>query len=174
MRRAAAVLNRVAKLRILDPACGSGSFLMGAYQYLLDGTAILSGAQSGALAKRAPRSCKPPRLAAHHAERKRILLANLYGVDIDAQAVEVTKLSLLLKVLEGETDNPTNHFPPVRRARAAGPGQQHQVRQFANRPGFINKPNSELTDEERYRINVLIGTPSSPKSSVAADVVGSN
>ncbi len=27
---------------------------------------------------------------------------NLYGVDIDAQAVEVTKLSLLLKVLEGE------------------------------------------------------------------------
>ena len=37
------------------------------------------------------------------AERKRILLNNIYGVDIDRQAVEVTKLSLLLKVLEGET-----------------------------------------------------------------------
>ena len=37
------------------------------------------------------------------AERKRILLDNIYGVDIDAQAVETTKLSLLLKVLEGET-----------------------------------------------------------------------
>ena len=24
------------KLRILDPACGSGSFLLGAYQYLLN------------------------------------------------------------------------------------------------------------------------------------------
>jgi hypothetical protein len=36
-------------------------------------------------------------------ERKRILLAHIYGVDIDSQAVEVTKLSLLLKVLEGET-----------------------------------------------------------------------
>jgi hypothetical protein len=36
-------------------------------------------------------------------ERKRILLNNIYGVDIDPQAVEVTKLSLLLKVLEGET-----------------------------------------------------------------------
>jgi hypothetical protein len=36
------------------------------------------------------------------AERKRILLNNIYGVDIDHQAVEVTKLSLLLKVLEGE------------------------------------------------------------------------
>ncbi|MBP9152933.1 MAG: Eco57I restriction-modification methylase domain-containing protein, partial [Flavobacteriales bacterium] len=32
-----------------------------------------------------------------------ILLNNIYGVDIDAQAVEVTKLSLLLKVLEGES-----------------------------------------------------------------------
>jgi len=35
-------------------------------------------------------------------ERKRILLNNIYGVDIDSQAVEVTKLSLLLKVLEDE------------------------------------------------------------------------
>ncbi|MDM8558199.1 TaqI-like C-terminal specificity domain-containing protein, partial [Candidatus Parabeggiatoa sp. HSG14] len=35
-------------------------------------------------------------------ERKRILLNNIYGVDIDFQAVEVTKLSLLLKVLEDE------------------------------------------------------------------------
>lgn len=28
--------QQVAQLRILDPACGSGSFLLGAYQYLLD------------------------------------------------------------------------------------------------------------------------------------------
>jgi hypothetical protein len=37
-------------------------------------------------------------------ERKRILLEHIYGVDIDSQAVEVTKLSLLLKVLEGENE----------------------------------------------------------------------
>ncbi|MFO7900104.1 MAG: transposase [Planctomycetota bacterium] len=37
------------------------------------------------------------------AERKRILTEHIYGVDIDPQAVEVTKLSLLRKVLEGET-----------------------------------------------------------------------
>ena len=29
-------VGRGEPLRILDPACGSGSFLMGAYQYLLD------------------------------------------------------------------------------------------------------------------------------------------
>jgi len=37
-------------------------------------------------------------------ERRRILLNNIFGVDIDSQAVEVTKLSLLLKVLEGESE----------------------------------------------------------------------
>ena len=34
-------------------------------------------------------------------KKKEILLNNIYGVDIDPQAVEVTKLTLLLKVLEG-------------------------------------------------------------------------
>ena len=33
---------------------------------------------------------------------------NIYGVDIDPQAVEVTKLSLLLKVLEGENEQSLN------------------------------------------------------------------
>jgi hypothetical protein len=37
-------------------------------------------------------------------EKKRILINNIFGVDIDPQAVEVTKLSLLLKVLEGEKE----------------------------------------------------------------------
>src|SRR3989339_521937 len=107
----------VSKLKILDPACGSGSFLLGAYQYLLDWhrdwyiandpekwatgrspalyqaqTTLPSvGGQGGAW-----------RLTT--AERRRILLNNIYGVDIDPQAVEVTKLSLLLKVLEGESE----------------------------------------------------------------------
>ena len=31
------------------------------------------------------------------------MIRHIYGVDIDTQAVEVTKLSLLLKVLEGES-----------------------------------------------------------------------
>ena len=34
-------------------------------------------------------------------EKKRILSTHIFGVDIDAQAVEVSKLSLLLKVLGG-------------------------------------------------------------------------
>ena len=94
------------KLRICDPACGSGSFLIGAYQYLLDWhLKQYAAGEPEKLAKgRNPRLRQTPDgWCLTVGERKRILLANLYGVDIDPQAVEVTKLSLLLKVLEGET-----------------------------------------------------------------------
>jgi hypothetical protein len=131
----------VAKLRILDPACGSGSFLIGAYQFLLDWhrdwyianlvpvfidkKSVTDPAVLALLPEAAPRGKKglmqvelPIYKAGTSgdttrtrsdwrlttAEKKRILLNNLYGVDIDQQAVEVTKLSLLLKVLEEENE----------------------------------------------------------------------
>ena len=43
------------------------------------------------------------------AEKKRILLNNIFGVDLDINAVEVTKLSLLIKCLEGETEASIQH-----------------------------------------------------------------
>ncbi len=107
--------KQVEKLTVLDPACGSGSFLLGAYEFLLNWHLdyyVSHDPFAWAKKKNPPIYETAPN--AHGvgagsgnwqlttAERKRILTANLYGVDIDAQAVEVTKLSLLLKVLEGE------------------------------------------------------------------------
>lgn len=95
------------RLRILDPACGSGSFLLGAYQYLLDWHLRGYMAAPSKWSKGRNRTLHQTAAGDYHltlAERKRILLDNLYGVDIDAQAVEVTKLSLLLKVLEDTPD----------------------------------------------------------------------
>jgi type I restriction-modification system DNA methylase subunit len=98
----------VSHFKILDPACGSGSFLIGAYQFLLDwhrDEYINDGPENWSKGK-TPRIYQSQkgewRLTTD--ERKRILLNNIYGVDIDHQAVEVTKLSLLLKVLEGEDE----------------------------------------------------------------------
>jgi hypothetical protein len=94
---------QVSRLRFLDPACGSGSFLIALYQRLLDWH--LSYYVANAPEKLRDKVYQGPRgewrLTAD--ERKSILLHNIYGVDIDAQAVETTKLSLLLKVLEGES-----------------------------------------------------------------------
>ncbi|MBI4701194.1 MAG: restriction endonuclease subunit M [Deltaproteobacteria bacterium] len=97
-----------ADLRILDPACGSGTFLLVAYQQLLDWYAGWYVAHGPQRYGRGPRPClyRSPagdwRLTTD--ERKRILLAHVFGVDLDPQAVEVTRLALLLKVLEGETE----------------------------------------------------------------------
>ena len=99
--------RETASLKILDPACGSGSFLLGAFQYLLDWhTKWYSEHEPEKWAKgKVPAIYQAQggdwRLTT--SEKKRILLGNIYGVDIDPQAVEVTKLSLSLKVLEGES-----------------------------------------------------------------------
>ena len=91
------------ELRILDPACGSGSFLIAAFQHLLDWHLAGYVADGPEKHKGALYAGQDGRWRLTTDERKRILLNNIYGVDIDPQAVEVTKLSLLLKVLEGET-----------------------------------------------------------------------
>ena len=105
------------KLRIVDPACGSGSFLLGAFQLLMDWHE--KWYQENDLEKWT--KGKDPTLVytdkgdlrLSTSEKKRILTNNIYGVDIDAQAVEVTKLSLLLKVLEEETGQLTLGFERV-------------------------------------------------------------
>ncbi|MBF2002053.1 MAG: N-6 DNA methylase [Synechococcales cyanobacterium M58_A2018_015] len=78
--------------RILDLSCGGGAFLLAAYQALLD-QPFLSAVPPVA-------SLQNNRLCSF-SERVQILSC-LYGVDIDPQAVEVTRLSLLLKLLEFE------------------------------------------------------------------------
>lgn len=90
----------VSELKICDPACGSGSFLIGAYQYLLDWH--LDYYLKNPIQRKKENPLTPAGKLST-AEKKRILLNNIYGVDIDAQAVEVTKLNLLLKAMEGET-----------------------------------------------------------------------
>ena len=94
--------EQVEKLRILDPACGSGSFLTGAYQYLLDWHLEQYSQQPQRYRNRIRRVVGGTVLTT--AEKRRILQANIYGVDLDQNAVEVSKLSLLLKMLENESE----------------------------------------------------------------------
>jgi hypothetical protein len=94
--------TQVAKLHIVDPACGSGSFLLGAYSYLLDWHLKWYVDHSPEKYRKELFKTMDGDWRLRTAEKRRILLNNVFGVDIDSQAVEVTKLSLLLKVLEGE------------------------------------------------------------------------
>ncbi|NLD98022.1 MAG: N-6 DNA methylase [Synergistaceae bacterium] len=153
--------KQAARLRILDPACGSGSFLIGAYQHLLDWHRdwyVADGAEKWSKGR------SPTLYEVHHGEwrlttqeRKRILINNIYGVDIDAQAVEVTKLSLLLKVLEGQSGEALANQLRLFHERALPDlGNNIKCGNSLIGPDFYEgKQASFLDEEETLRINAF-------------------
>ncbi len=153
--------KQAAKLRILDPACGSGSFLIGAYQHLLDWHRDWysdNEPKKWATGKN-PAIYQGPggEWKLTTTERKRILLQNIFGVDIDAQAVEVTKLSLLLKVLEGESEQTLATQLRFYHERALPDlGRNIKCGNSLIGPDFYEQQEMDFLDaEERYRINVF-------------------
>lgn len=93
--------EEASQLKVLDPACGGGAFLLGAYRHLLDWH--LARYVEDGPARHRRRVLRDPAGAWRltPGERRRILLDNIFGVDIDPEAVEVTRLSLMLLMLEG-------------------------------------------------------------------------
>lgn len=102
--------KEIASIKIVDPACGSGSFLIGAYRYLLNYHREYyskQGKKKFLASARRWRGSKEDAITEDGElalwVKKQILINNIFGVDIDSNAVEVTKLSLLLKCMENET-----------------------------------------------------------------------
>ena len=157
------------KIKILDPACGSGSFLIVAYQYLLDWHLVqyTSNSNNSIDKKKIERNSvgKAPKIYMTSDgvwklttdERKRILLNNIFGVDIDAQAVEVTKLSLLLKVIEGETSQ-IKQRDWIRERQRILPDLENNIRcgnSLISSDYYVDKQLNLIDDEEKYRVNVF-------------------
>ena len=186
-------------LRVADPACGSGSFLIGAYQCLLDwhrdwyvANLVPLLAAGKAAASTEVRELLPVRPERRRSERGRkagrddegplpvfqgpgdawrlttaervrcqaspcILLAHIFGVDIDDQAVEVTKMSLLLKVLEGENANTLSAQLSLFKERALPDlGDNIKCGNSLVGPDFYqNEQMSLVPADEQYRINAF-------------------
>lgn len=154
------------EIKVLDPACGSGSFLLGAYLYLLhwhrdyyvnDNPEKYTRAARGRIQTLYEGPGGNWRLTT--AEKRRILLNNIYGVDIDPQAVEVTKLSLLLKVLEGETEGSLGQQLAFFQERAL-PDLDTNIKcgNSLIGPDFYEQRGQQLSmfdTEEMYRINAF-------------------
>jgi type I restriction-modification system DNA methylase subunit len=150
--------KQIEKIRVLDPACGSGSFLIGAFQYLIDyhtqwylehPEQEVRHAHPSFDFMREVRTDPDgwKRLSVYR--KAKILRNNLFGVDIDPQAVEITMMSLYLKALEGEQSQlpPKQHLLPELKYNImcgnslVGPDIYDQGALFA--------------DEERDRINAF-------------------
>ena len=101
---------QIAKMTFADISCGSGSILLAAYDLLLVYHRDWFNANPDK-AKKA--GCVLRDDDAWHLslkQRREILVNNIYGVDIDRQAVEVAQLSLYLKLLEEETTGTAREY----------------------------------------------------------------
>lgn len=75
------------KIKILDPACGSGSFLIKAFE-VLDNHIKRENKQENADQIK------------NYLRKVGILTSNIYGVDLDEEATEIAQLNLIIKALE--------------------------------------------------------------------------
>jgi len=98
------------ELRIADIACGSGVFLEEAFSYLQNYCVqwYLNAGQQNHLEEIGIDLYKLPL-----AEKKKLLCSCIYGIDIDIHAVEVAKFSLLVKLIENETEPSVETVSPI-------------------------------------------------------------
>jgi len=73
------------KITVLDPACGSGSFLIRAYELLNEAYAAKNGGDYQTISGEVSQNAYF------------VLNKNLHGVDLDAKAIEIAELNLLLR-----------------------------------------------------------------------------
>ncbi len=87
-------------LRVLDPACGSGSFLLRAYDRMWD---LRVHAGGGTAQARFDQETEGELFST----RVAILKENLHGVDLDPKAVEISQLNLMIRAAESRHRLPT-------------------------------------------------------------------
>ncbi len=87
--------DKLETIKILDPACGSGAFLNQAHSYLVK---EYSNRYEALINEKLEKGESITLFDHNPAENNRkILLNNLYGVDLNQESVEITKLALWLK-----------------------------------------------------------------------------
>ncbi|MCX6021885.1 MAG: N-6 DNA methylase, partial [Chloroflexi bacterium] len=135
------------RLAVLDPACGSGSFLIRAYETLLEHHGDLAGGTADHLDRQV---------------REHVLRRNIFGVDLDPQAVEVARLNLLVRMVREEEP-----LPPladnILRGNSLISGGEAELRPHFGDAWEAKRP---LTWERTFRsvmerggFNVIIGNP---------------
>lgn len=104
-------IDEILEVRIVDPACGSGSFLIRAFQEIIN--IIEERLKNGEKSKIYVNTFGEWKGKLSLSEKATILTNCIYGVDLDEKAVELTQLNLLLKILEEETRETKKRLLPT-------------------------------------------------------------
>ena len=92
-------IDEILEINLVDPACGSGSFLIKAFECVCE--VIEEKLKKGEKSKVLTFQSYNERLSLP--QKATILTSCIYGVDLDEKAIELAQLNLLLKLLEDET-----------------------------------------------------------------------
>ncbi|MBV6515358.1 MAG: Type IIS restriction enzyme Eco57I [Planctomycetes bacterium] len=160
--------REVLKVKVLDPACGSGSFLIAALEFLMrhcanyfrdnpneaEESQVVNGRR-----ERVRLAFKAPDGDWHLSTefRAKLLTSCIHGIDIDQQAVEVTVMSLYIKMLEGKL--PQQQFlrermlPPLDNNIRCGNSLIDPQELEDHLDNLHGELFAELTDDEKFRIN---------------------
>ncbi len=153
-------LEYVTKVRVLDSACGSGSFLIKAFEvlkenYELFNEQIIQKEKSGEI------------VGYTHIIpdiEKRILLNNLYGVDLDSHAVEIAVMNLILKALKKGEQLPTLLGNNIRRGNSLVNDDKEELisfygKDYGNVNAFGWNQSFSIILEEEKGFDIIIGNP---------------
>jgi predicted type IV restriction endonuclease/tRNA1(Val) A37 N6-methylase TrmN6 len=136
-------INDLQKIKILDPACGSGSFLVAAMNFLIKKYEEFGAKPDGLL-------------------KIQILQNNIYGVDLDEQAVELARLNLLLNTFDSQTKLP-NLGGNIKNGNSLISGSDEELEKYFGKNWREKKPfNWEEEFPEVFRqggFDVVIGNP---------------
>lgn len=151
--------SEIRKLKVLDPACGSGSFLISAYQTLIDYWQKELNQKSkfkgkGEKLEEIEKSFKAKGEKLLTSEKKqRILLDNIYGVDLDEEAAELAKLNLLLKMVGKRAKLPKLENN-IQVGNSLISGNEKELKKYFGKDWKDKKP---FDWKEKY--DVVIGNP---------------
>jgi len=117
-------LSEARKIRILDPACGSGSFLVEALDYLENHWRQQKWVPQPKGGENAQQTD-----FFDYMTKIQFLTENIHGVDLDAQAVEIAQLNLLLKVLSQRERLP-NLVNRIREGNSLISGSEDELKRY--------------------------------------------
>jgi len=145
--------KQIETMRFGDIACGSGSFLIGVFDYLLSYHSNFYQSNSK-LAESDGCVLKDGKWVMPLKLRQKILINNVFGVDIDSQASEITQVSLFLKLLEDETTS-SMHQMTLELSGALLPDLSKNIVSGNSLIGTDYLFENILTDEEILKVNPM-------------------
>jgi type I restriction-modification system DNA methylase subunit len=149
-------------VRVLDPACGSGSFLIKAYDRFAEFHVRLNLAARDSAKGRQTVEDHVGRPEEAHDYRERILHNNLFGVDQDGQAAEIASINLMLKGLQKGQKLPLILRENIRVGNSLISGSEAELKPYFGENWSEKKPFNWLDQFPFLKesgFDVIIGNP---------------